>query len=199
MLRLELNGVWEPEDFIEVFSGMESLYYKAAITRSLSSQSSWPLFGRPWLSPSFRDHLEEANCWFVSQARAMAMPDVRMTVARIEYASPGSIDLLGFGKALEVVCDAVARIVVFYSEGDLRQERDRQARIETDIKQTELEMARESLRAIKLDNARKIMEMSREFPDWSEEMLVSLAVNDQDKLIPCISERKLTGIKSMES
>ena len=55
MLRLELSGVWEPEDFIEVFSGIESLYYKAAIDRSLSSQ--WPLFGRPWFSSSFSGHL----------------------------------------------------------------------------------------------------------------------------------------------
>ena len=199
MLRLELNGVWEPEDFIEVFSGLESLYYKAAIGRSLSSQGSSPLFGRPWFSSSFSDHLEETNDWFVSQARAMAMPDVRMTVARIHYASPGSIDLLGFGKALEVVCDTIARFFVYYSERDLRRERARQARIETDIKQTELEAARESLRAIKLENARKIMQMSREFPDWSEEILVSLAVNDQDKLIPRISEGKLVGIRTVES
>jgi hypothetical protein len=30
MLRLEIDGKWEPEDFIEVLKGVESLYYKAA-------------------------------------------------------------------------------------------------------------------------------------------------------------------------
>ena len=198
MLRLELSGFWEPEDFIEVFSGIESLYYKAAIGRSLSSPNSWPLFGRQWFSSSFSDHLEETNDWFVSHARTTAMPDVRMSVARVEYSSPGSIDFFGFGKACEVVCNVISRIVVFYSERDLRRERDRQARIDTDIRETEFERERESLRAIKLDNARKIMEMSREFPDWSEEMLVSLAVNDQDKLIPRIAERKLVRIRILE-
>ena len=42
------------------------------------------------------------------------------------------------------------------------------------------------------------MEMSRDFPDWSEELLLSLAVNDQDKLIPRIAERKLVGIRVLE-
>ena len=198
MLRLELSGFWEPEDFIEVFSGIESLYYKAAIGRSLLSHNSWPLFGPPSFSSSFSSHLEETNDSFVSQARTTAMPDVRMSVARIEYASPGSIDLLGFGKACEVVCNTISRIVGFYAERDLRRERDRQAGIDTDLRETELERERESLRAIKLDNALKIMEMSREFPDWSEAILVSLAVNDQDKLIPRIAERKLVGIRVLE-
>ena len=102
---------------------------------------------------------------------------------------------MGFARALEVVCDAIGRIVVYYWERDLRRERDRQARIDTEIKQTEFERGQESLRAIKLENARKIKEMSRDFPDWSEEQLVALAVHDQDKLIPRIAERKLVGIK----
>ena len=34
MLRLEIDGNWEPEDFIEVFRGVEALYYKAASERS---------------------------------------------------------------------------------------------------------------------------------------------------------------------
>ncbi len=198
MLRLELNGAWEPEDFIEVFSGIESLYYKAAINGLMSSKGSWSLFGPRWFSSSFFSYLDEANEWFVSQARTTAMPHVRMSVARIDYASPGSIDLLGFARALEVVCDAIGGIVVYYSEREQRRERDRQTRIDTEIRQTEFERKQESLRALKLENARKIMEMSRDFPDWSEELLLSLAVNDQDKLIPRIAERKLVGIKVLE-
>ena len=138
MLRLELNGAWEPEDFIEVFRGIESLYYKAAVDGLMSTKSSWPLFGPRWFSSSFFGYLDEANEWFVSQARMTAIPHVRMSVARIDYASPGSIDLLGFARALEVVCDAIGRIVVYYSERDQRRERDRQTRIETEIRQTEL-------------------------------------------------------------
>ena len=66
------------------------------------------------------------------------------------------------------------------------------------MKEAELETARESLRTIKLDNARRIMELSHEFPDWSDEMLVTLAINDQDKLIPRIAERKLVGVEILE-
>ena len=198
MLRLELNGAWEPEDFIEVFSGIESLYYKGAIDGLMSTKSPWPLFGPRWFSSSFFDYLDEANEWFVAQARMTAMPHVRMSVARIHYASPGSIDLLGLARTTEAVCNAIGRIVMFYSERHLRQERDRQARIETEMRQTEHERAQESLLAIKLENARTIMEMSSDVPDWSEELLLSLAVNDQDKLIPRIAERKLVGIRVLE-
>ena len=51
----------------------------------------------------------------------MAMPDVRMSVARIEYASPGSMDLLGVGKVCEVVCNMISRIVVLNRPGFFRR------------------------------------------------------------------------------
>ena len=42
------------------------------------------------------------------------------------------------------------------------------------------------------------MEMSRDFPDWSKELLVSLAVNDQGQTNSTYRRRKLVGIKVLE-
>ena len=192
ILRLEIDGVWEPEDFIETLSGIESLYYKSAIWQSISSPYRWPYIERFLVSSSFNGQFEEVNAWFVTEARTLAKPDVRMTVAGINYGSPGSIDLLGIGKVLEVISDTVMRLIVFYSEKKLRQEHDRKAKIENDISE-------ETLRGIKLDNARKMCDLKRDFPDSDDDTFLLLAVNDQDKLIPRIAERKIVNIKSMDS
>lgn len=98
MLRLYIKGRWEPEDFIEVFSGVESLYYKAALTRRFLREP--PYF---WPEPiraaeAFEESVAAANDWFLARSRTIAVHDLRLNVRRIEYASPGRIDLIGSAK-----------------------------------------------------------------------------------------------------
>ena len=197
MLRLDLDGNWEPEDFIEVFRGVESLYYKAAIERSYRHQGSIGWIG-PWRSTTFEGYVEEANVWFLSEARTIALPQERLRIARIEYGSPGSIDLLGVGKVCEVLANVIGRSVMFFAERDVRRERTEQARLETRKMEIELEKEEESVRALKLANAQKLLEIRRDYPDWSEDRFLLLAVSDQDKILPRISEGKLVGAKSVE-
>lgn len=197
MLRLDLDGNWEPEDFIEVLRGVESLYYKAAIERSYRHQGSIGWIG-PWRSTTFEDYVEEANSWFLSEARAIALPHERLRIASVEYGSPGNIDFLGVGKVCEVLANVIGRSVVFVAEHDLRWERTTQAKLETRKLEIELEGAEESVRALKLANAQKLLEIRRDFPDWSEDQFLLLAVSDQDKILPRISEGKLVGARSAE-
>ena len=197
MLRLNLDGNWEPEDFIEVLRGVESLYYKAAIERSYRHQGSMGWIG-PWRSATFEGYVEEANGWFLSEARAIALPHERLRIASVEYGSPGSIDLLGVGKVCEVLANVVGRSVTYFDERDLRRERNRQAKLETRRKEIELEGEEEGVRALKLANAQKLLEIRRDFPDWTEDHFLLLAVSDQDKILPRISEGKLVGAKSLE-
>ena len=35
MLKFKIDGRWEPEDFIEVLTAVESLYYKAVVARPM--------------------------------------------------------------------------------------------------------------------------------------------------------------------
>jgi hypothetical protein len=93
-------------------------------------------------------------------------------------------------KAIEGIFD---RLISFFTERRLRREWDKQATIETSLKETELEKEEQSLRALKLENARKILDLHRDYPDVPEEFLLALIVRDQDKLIPRIAERKLVG------
>lgn len=194
MLRLEIDGKWEPEDFIEVLKGVESLYYKAAFRRRFHRFPSEPDFywlDRSYLLGSFEDHLNITNDWLLSRARATAHAEYRMTVARISYASPGGIDFAGLGQACNAVKGILDSLIKLYTERNLRREADVQARLDTEIKA-------ETLRAMKIENARKLLEIQREFHDVPEDTFIALVGNDQDRLIPRIAERKLIGVRSVD-
>lgn len=195
MLRLKIDGIWEPEDFIEVLKGIESLYYKAAIDRRFPYDPPFYWFERPYLPVSFDEHLDLSNDWLLARARAVAHGSHRMRVARIHYASPGKIDFVGIGEAFRAIEGIVDRLIKFFTERELRHEADNQARIETLRKQMELEKDGESLRALKIENARAILTLRRDFHDIPEDHIVALIGNDQDRLIPRIAEQKLIGVR----
>lgn len=198
MLRLEIDGKWEPEDFIEVLTGVESLYYKAALVRRVFHEPLFYWFDRPYVPGSFDDHLNQTNDWLLARARATARAQYRMKVARISYASPGGIDLVGVGEACKAVEGIIDRLIKLLTEHGLRREATAQARIETSIKETELGKEQETLRAMKIANARAILDLRREFHDVPEDLLVALIGSDQDKLIPRIAERKLVGVQRVD-
>lgn len=198
MLRLEIDGKWEPEDFIEVLTGAESLYYKAALIRRFPYGRPFYWFDRAYLSENFDDQLDQTNNWLLARARATARADYRMKVARISYASPGGIDLAGLGQACNAVKGIVDSLIKFFTEGELRRQAGEQAKIETSIKETELEKDRESLRTLKIENARAILNLRRDFHDVPEDVLVALIGNDQDRLVPRIAERKLIGVQRID-
>jgi hypothetical protein len=194
MLRLEIDGKWEPEDFIEVLKGVESLYYKVALHRRFPRFPYEPdlyWFERSYLPVSFEEHLNLANDWLLARARATAHAEYRMKVARISYASPGGIDLAGLGQACNAVKGIIDSFIKLYTERHLRREADAQAEIETGMKG-------ESLSAMKIENARKLLELRRDFPDIPEDTFIALIGNDQDRLIPRIAERKLIGVRIVD-
>jgi len=195
MLRLEIDGKWEPEDFIEVLKGVESLYYKAALQRRFPRfpyERDFYWFDRAYLPVSFEEHLNLANDWLLARARATAHAEYRMKVTRISYASPGGIDLAGLGQACNAVKGMIDSLIKLYTERHLRREADTQARIET-------EMKKESLNAMKIENARKLLKLQRDYPEVPEDAFIALIGNDQDRLIPRIAERKLIGVRIIDS
>jgi len=198
MLRLEIDRRWEPEDFIEVLKGVESLYYKAVVRRAYPFEPPffWP--ERSSLALSFDEHVDLSNDWLLARARATVRGSSRMRVARIAYGSPGGIDLVGLGEACKAIEGIVDRLIRFFTERHIRRERDRQETIETARKETELEREQESLRALKIENARSIMALRREYPEASEDLFIALVVRDQDKLVPRIAERKLVSATSTD-
>ncbi|MDE0282328.1 MAG: hypothetical protein OXN16_14855 [Gammaproteobacteria bacterium] len=200
ILRVEVGGIWEPEDFIDTFRGVESFYYKTAIWGSLSNSYRYRyLFfdGYPFYS-RFSDSKKNINEELVSEARALITPELRITVDRVEYGSPGSIDIFGAARFLEVLCDAIGKTVKYYSEKDLRREEARQAEIQTQILEASLRNIRQESVDKTLDTIRKIKELDHDHPGWREEFeddLKLLFSMDLEKVDRVISEGKIVGVE----
>ena len=199
MLRLEIEGRWEPENFIQTLEGIESLYYKAAIKRLVSYETSFFWYDRSRIFTSYDDYLNWTNDWLLARARITARPFERLTVAGIQYGSPGFIDLLGFGEACRALEGIVCRLISFFEDRNLRKQRDEQATIDTALKELELEAKEDSLRTIKWENAGKILELCQDYAGLPEDLLRSIVTNDQDKIISLIAEGKLVGISTGDS
>jgi hypothetical protein len=85
MLRLEIDGHWEPEDFIEVLKGIESLYYKAALRRRFLYEPPFYWFERSPFAFSFEEHLDSSNDWLLARAAIIYLTQTM----RLPILSPG--------------------------------------------------------------------------------------------------------------
>lgn len=186
-MRLHIDGHWEPGDFIDTLEAMESLYYIALHHRDRPSYDldEYRYFGAPeFRYASYEDYLDGANRWMLARARHLVPDGLRLHVKRVQFASKGGIDFAGLGQATDAVDRVVGRLVDFFTGRRIRREKDAQAGIET-------EMMHQSLTALKIDNARKLLELRRDFP--GDEHLIALAVRDQDKLADLIAQGLITG------
>ena len=196
MLVLHVDNTWEPHDFVQVLTCVESMYYKLH-GRGYRSYRRYPFYlDAPFLvdrdfSPdrSYVDELDRINWMLAERARYDASPSDKMVVSRIQYASPGSIDLLGIGKACESISNAISRMVSYYDERHIRRERDAQASLETERKGIEIERDRETLRSLKIQNAKEMLELERD-------LLLPLLVRDQDGLAERIADGRLIGAET---
>lgn len=194
-LTLSIDGRLEPEDFIEIFEAVESLYYKAIDDRRRLYPLDRYYFGRRVLDQSYPDRLDSVNDWILKESRMTTFGENRLFVSRIEYASPGGIDFAGVGQAIEALDRTIGRLIAFFTERHKRRETDKQASIDTQIKEIEFEKERESLRALQIENARELLALRRDFPDELQEVLLPLAVRDQERLSARIAEGKLIGVE----
>jgi hypothetical protein len=201
MLILEIDGRWEPQDFIEVLGAIESFYYKLA-------QERWHRFRAPlWLDDeylfyereqssgsSFEVALDRLNARMLQRARYETPSYRRLSVGRIQYASPGGIDLLGIGKIFETLANSIGRMKTYFDEAHIRSERDAQASLDTELKRIEIEKGRESLQSLKIRNAQDALHLLASHPDMHD-ALVPLLVRDQDAIASRLAERKLISAR----
>lgn len=205
MLSLKIGGTWEPQDFIEVLQSIESIYYKLSTAegRRYWRESYFldeyylgeraPIAGLPFLNA-----LDLVNQRLLERARYDAPFDERIVVRRIEYSSPGGMDLMGVGKIFEVIANSIGRMKVYWDEAHLRRERDTQATIETQVKRIEIEKEKENLQSLKIKNAKEMLELLEKFPH-RQDSLVPLLVRDQDALSSRIADGKLIDAKATET
>lgn len=197
MLKLKIDGQWEPQDFIEVLQSIESFYYKLTPIGSRRFRGLAPWFDDdyPWGIVKFDGLpfevvLDQINHRFRERGRYETPSYGRLKINRIQYASPGGIDLLGIGKVFETLTNSIGRIKTYYDETHLRGQRDEQASLDTELKRLQIEKERETLQSIKIANARDTLNLLDAHPE-ARDALVPLLVRDQDALANRIAERKL--------
>lgn len=198
MLQIKIDGRWEPNDFIKFFYSVESFYYKLA-TAGFSTSYGMPYwlyddherwaFGRLDSAP-FEITLDRINLHILERERYRTPAPTRMTVSKIQYASPGGIDFLGIGKVFETLSDSIGRMKSYYDDAGVRRERDAQAALDTQLKRIEVEKEWENLQALKIKNAEEALRVIDARPELKD-ALVPLLVRDQDAIAGLISERKI--------
>jgi hypothetical protein len=219
MLSLEIEGAWEPQDFIELLRSIESFYYKLALRDTpwvdrvldwIDDEYKWERWRYDRIP--FEVTLDQINQRILDQSRYETPFYRRLKVKRIKYASPGGIDLLGIGKVFETICNSVGRIKSYFDEANLRKERDEQARLDTELKRVQLEKERvqlekervqlekerENLQSLKIMNAVDALKLIGAQPRLRG-MLLPLLVRDQDPLANLISEGKLIAARTTAS
>jgi len=201
MLKLKIDGRWEPQDFIEVLRSIESFYYKLALGRFVDLPP--PYWGGDrysfWTSERFNGWpfeaiLDDINHRMLERARYEAPTHERLSIRRIRYSSPGGIDLLGVGKAFDVLANSIGRMKTYFDEAHLRKERDIQTSLDTELKRIEVEKERESLQALKIKNAHDALQLLELHPEMGD-ALVPLLVRDQDAIASRLAERKLISAR----
>lgn len=206
MLEIKIDGRWEPNDFIAIFQAIESFYYKLAVasTREDYDLPYWLYGGHErWAFSRFEEVpfevvLDRINQHMLERARYQTPAGLRIAVARIQYASPGGIDLLGIGKVFETLANSIGRMKSYYDDAAVRRERDAQAALDTQLKKIEVEKEKENLQALKIKNAEdalRILDAQQELRD----ALVPLLVRDQDAISGLIAEQKVISARVADS
>lgn len=157
MLRLHIAEKWEPQDYLAAISAVETMYYATLFAHREWPRDFWEYEQRERYRRSYhlRDTLGE---FLVDEARVLADHSERLTVNEIRHASPGFMDFEGVGKVADALDRSFGRIIDVFTGRRLRREGDEQAKIETEIK-------RENLNSIKIDNARKLIDLYRDYPE----------------------------------
>ena len=199
MLKLKIEGQWEPSDFIEILGAVESMYYKVSryggraygrFRRDLNLDRYFHLRrGYPFEMGS-EPILNELNSRIVDLSRRVAPSKDRIFVRRIQFSSPGGIDLFGLGYVCEIIKDSIGSMKRYFDDRHLRQERDSQAALETERSRIGLEIEKENLRTLQISNARKALRLREDYPS-DNDVMVALLVRDQELLADKIMEQKL--------
>ena len=189
MLRIAIRGYWEPEDFIGLFHSVEAIYYKFAVNPHDSQTFHARLFfGRSGFPITYEEDIDLSTQWFLSQARAVTRLSARLSVAKIQYQSPGEIDFLGLGRGLEAVRGIVRDILDHRQYGDLRR---RQEEVKT-------EMMKESLRIKKLETATKWLDLTDRYRGRYDEEALRHLVRDMDEIARLSQEGKIHGVELLD-
>jgi len=183
MLRLHIAEKWEPQDYLAAISAVETLYYVTLFARGGRWHELWE-YGQPGRYRRFFTEGGTLGEYLVGEARALADRSERLIINEIRHSSPGFMDFDGVGQVAEALDRSFGRIIDVFTGRRLRKEANEQAKIETEIK-------RENLNSIKIDNARKLLDLYHDYPEIGPVRDLERTMVDQQTKIEALAARGL--------
>jgi hypothetical protein len=204
-IRFEIEGPWSADDMGGLFLALSDLYDLRLLLELLSDE--WRIIDRyydeflqrypfpsrrrrrflslgpfPWeagLFGAILPTLDEAHLTRLSQ---VLDPDERLAVRRVNYASPGSIDLVGIGAVVGHVKDFAIKMIERHDTKRQRELSDERAALEND--------------RMRIENARNFVALARDLGYTETEIrrLVAHVDEKQEVLVRLIDERKLVAV-----
>lgn len=177
MLRLHLAEKWEPKDYLSAISAVETIYYVALLNAPPFREISSAYVDKRSSRYRSRDgSIEGIAVAIVEEARLFSDGHDRLIVRQIKHASPGFMDFEGVGQVATAMDSAFGRIIDVFTNRRMRRERDERSSVETEI-------ARENLNSIKIENARMLLELGRDYPEITRQRdLLEILVVQQSKI-----------------
>jgi hypothetical protein len=172
LMRLQIGGRWTAEDMAILLRDCSSLY---DIRLALSFEPRLLRYRYSFGPEPWREWLSEA-------------PGAPLEVRRIEYASPGYIDLRGVGDAIEQLRILIERLIL-----NVKQTR-REARLANDKREVDIQAER-------LTIARDFLGVAKEARDLGldESAVIDYFVHQvdgaADRMLGQIERRSVTGVK----
>lgn len=199
-LHIKIDGTWTATDLSSFVTHLNRLYQYHMIIdmayrdyRDLEEYFDFPrpsrlrrefgYFRHAGFGPDVVEMILEEK----EQLETMLTPKEMLHVDRIAYASPGSIDLTGVGKAVDALARFVQFLIEYCGNSKMRE-------IERDLKS-------EELREKRIENARRHMSALKEMGYSKTEIRRMIAVADESQgpILELVSSAKILRVTTRSS
>ena len=184
-LTVQIDGAWEPEDFIEAFSGIERLYYRLApMIEDLDDELA---------SKNPRRPRRRAARFDIEKERDYRPPEERLAVSSVTYNSPGNISFEGLGPAIDAVGRLIQGLAALVTQRVQRKELDKQASVETERLEIQRDSERVSLTAKRIALVMETIEHINQFGNHLPPDIREALIDDLRGILRLIQEGLIAG------
>jgi uncharacterized membrane protein YgcG len=188
VLRFTIDGRWTAEEMAAFISSVNDLYNVSLIQRvAAEDMPRWEraIYGRVVHGPPdflpFIPHLIPPPDVLISRLSSLVMPDEKLQLRKIEFASPGFMDLAGLGQVIGHVKDFVIYIIERIFPPEAKTLANDEQRLKND--------------ALRIHNAREFVSLYRDvYAEIQVREMANKVDERQDIIIRHIHEHRIMGV-----
>jgi hypothetical protein len=189
IISFEVDGNWIIDDVEKFSSALRYLYKLGLLIDYIHRSSRGQRSGSFWVDNFNKMYQVKDIAFLESLLKKYYYPSDELTFAqfeivRVQYASPGVVDLVGLGAVVGHIKELAIKTIEF---GTTRRQRE-----------LENEQREEEIRKLKLENAFEYVKLLKECGYEKDEIksLVSLIGEKQNVLFELVLEGKITNVET---